>query len=397
MSAYIYDAVRTPRGAAKEAGALHGVAPVDLVGTLLTALRARNALEPAAVGDMILGCVTQVGDQGGDIAKTSLLKAGWPDVTPGATVNRFCASALDACIIAANAVAAGQCPLAIGGGVESMSRVAMLSDNGPYYADRAVARATRFVPMGEAADFIATLDGTSRDEADAYAAASQQRACAARDEGRFAGVVPVTAEAGEVRVDETIREGVTAEKLARFEPLFAELGAKWADAYFREAYPSYEQVAHIHHVGNSPAMVDGASLVLIGGKDVGEAARGRPRGRVRSVANVSGDSFLALTGGIEAARLALARAGLRAGDLDLVEFNEAFAAPTLRFMRELDLPHEKVNVNGGAIAMGHPMGASGAMLLGTALDELERRDASLALIAISGAAGVGSAMVLERV
>lgn len=399
MTVYIYDAVRTPRGAAKEGGALHGQRPVDMIATLLEAVQARNELDPAQVGDVTLGCVTQTAEQGGNIAKTALLLAQWPDSVPAMTVNRYCASALDACIVAANSVAAGSGKFALGGGVESMSRVAMLSDAGPYYADRDIAQTTKFVPMGEAADYIATLDGVSRAEADAYAVESQRRAARAQSEGRFKSIMPVARAngAGPVDADETVRANMTVERLARFEPLFAEIGSKWADAYFLNAYPQHNAVAHIHHVGNSPAMVDGASLVLIGDEETGKAAGLKPRARIRASANASADSLIALTGGIDAAKAALERAGVSSSDVDVAEFNEAFAAPTLRFMRELDLPHEKVNVNGGAISMGHPMGATGGMLIGIVLDELERTDGALGLVSISGAAGVGAAMVIERV
>jgi len=373
------------------------VKPVDLLAQLLDALRARASLDPAAIGEAAFGCVTQIGDQGGNIGKTALLRAGWPDSIPAMTVNRFCASALDACVISANAIAAGQCGLALGGGVESMSRVAILGDNGPYYADKEIARQTRFVPMGEAADYIATLEGVTRAEADAYAAESQRRAAAARDGGRYKSLVAVETPGGRVEHDEIIRGGVTAEKLAGFPPLFQEMGEAWADAYLTEAHPELDGVDHIHHVGNSPGMVDGASLVLLGSASGGQSQNLTPRARIVASASAADDSLTALSGGTLAAKRVMERAGMSIGDIDLIEVNEAFAAPTLVFMRDLGASHDAMNVNGGAISLGHPMGATGGMLIGMALDELELRDQSVGLIAISGAAGVGTAMIIERV
>lgn len=398
MSALIFDAIRTPRGAAKEGGALNAVKPVDLVGALLEAMPKRTGLPPEKIGDVCLGCVTQTGEQGGNIAKTALLRAGWPESIPAMSLNRYCASALDACVTAANAVTAGQADFALGGGVESMSRTAMLSDQGPYYADREIARQTKFVPMGEAADYIATLEGVPRAEADAYAAESQRRAAHARDNGHFKSIMPVTREDGEtVSQDQAIRNGVTAERLAGLKPLFRELGEKWADAYFLEAYPQFDSVEHIHHVGSSPSMVDGASLVLIGSDAAGKESGLKPRARIRASAAAAGDSLTALTGGTLAAKRVMQRAGVSIADVDLVEVNEAFAAPTLCFIRDIGASQDKVNVNGGAIALGHPMGATGGMLIGMLIDELERRDQTLGLVAISGAAGVGTAMLIERV
>ena len=398
MSAFIFDAIRTPRGQAKEGGALNSVKPVDLVGGLLKALPERAGANPETIEEVFLGCVTQTGEQGGNIAKTALLRAGWPEAIPAMAVNRYCASALDACVTAANAVEAGQAELALGGGVESMSRVAILSDQGPYYADREIAVQTKFVPMGEAADYIATLEGVSREEADAYAIQSQQRAARARDDGRFKSIIPVqTPEGKTVEHDQAIRGSLTVEKLATLPPIFQELGEKWADAYFLEAYPQFDAVNHIHHVGNSPGMVDGASLVLIGSEAAGKVGGLTPRARIVASASAAADSLTALTGGTHAAQKVMERAGLTMDDIDLVEVNEAFAAPTLCFIRDIGASPEQVNVNGGAIALGHPMGATGGMLIGMLIDELERQNLKRGLVAISGAAGVGTAMVIERV
>ncbi|RMF11515.1 MAG: acetyl-CoA C-acetyltransferase [Alphaproteobacteria bacterium] len=397
---FIYDAVRTPRGAGKESGGLHQVPPVDLVGKLLDSLVERTGLDPQAVGDVILGCVTQTGDQGGNIARTAILHAGWPDSVSGVAINRFCTSGLDACIMAATRVQCGIDGWTLGGGVESMSRVAMLSDNGPYYADKRVSRTARFVPLGVAADLVASLEGITREEADAYAVRSQQRASTARDSGAFAkSLIAITnPETGNtVTADEIIRPNVTVERLAAFEPAFATIGAKGFDEALIQRFPDLNEIRHIHHAGNSPGMVDGAALVLIGTREAGSGLGLRPRARIRAMANASVDPVIMLTGGIEASRKALDQAGMTAGDIDLVEFNEAFAAVVLKFIRDLDLDPEKVNVNGGAISLGHAMGATGAMQIGMALDELERRDQTTALIALSGGAGVGAAMIIERV
>ncbi len=397
---YIYDAVRTPRGKGREGGGLNGVHPLELQKTLLAALFERTALDPAAVDDLILGCVTQVGEQGGNIAKVAALYAGLPASVPGITLNRYCASGLDACNFAAMKIASGMDELVLAGGIECMSRVPMLSDKAAFYSDPEIARRTRFVPMGLAADLIGSLDGISREECDAYAVASQQRAARARDEGRFdRSLIGVRDPAGGriLEQDECVRPAATAEKLASFEPLFAELGGKGYEAAFRAAFPDLAEMRYLHHAGNSPAIVDGASLVALGSRAAGESAGLAPRARIRGMANVSSSELLALTGGIDVVAAVLGNAGMSHDDVDLVEFNEAFAAVSVKFVREMPWDPERINPNGGAIALGHAMGATGATLVGTVLDELERQDLAVGLVAVSGAAGIGTGLILERV
>ncbi|MEJ2604321.1 MAG: acetyl-CoA C-acyltransferase [Gammaproteobacteria bacterium] len=397
---YIYDAVRTPRGKGREGGGLNGLTPLDLQKTLLDALLERTGFDPASVEDLILGCVTQVGEQGGNIAKVAALHAGLPSSVPGITVNRYCASGLDACNFAAMKIATGMNGLVLAGGVESMSRVPMLSDKAAFYSDPAVARKTRFVPMGLAADLIGSLDGISRDDCDAYAVSSQQRAARAQSEGRFdRSLVGIRDPAGGVTVDrdECVRPGVTTDKLATFEPLFTEFGEQGYEAAFRAAFPDLGEMRYLHHAGNSPAIVDGASLVALGNGAAGAAAGLQPRARIRAMANVSSNELLALTGGIDVVAAVLANGRMSHHDVDLVEFNEAFAAVSVKFVREMPWEPERINPNGGAIALGHAMGATGASLVGTVLDELERQDLSIGLVAISGAAGIGTGLILERV
>jgi acetyl-CoA C-acetyltransferase len=397
--AYVYDAVRTPRGKGRPDGGLHDIAPVELVATLTRELAARHGLPADAIDDLLLGCVTQVGDQGGNIARVVALYAGLSSKVSGITLNRYCSSGLDACNFAAMKVMTGQDQLVLGGGVESMSRVAMLSDRGSFYTDPELISAARFVPMGVAADLIAGLDAISRQECDAYAVSSQQRAGRARDEGRFRrSIVPVRQRGSGAIVseDEIIRAGVTVEQLDGFEPAFGQAAAHY-QAAFRQAFPGLHAYDPVHHKGNSPGVVDGASLVLIGAAAAGSRLGIRPRARVASMANASGNELLALTGGIDAARKALGRAGMGFDDVDVIEFNEAFAATSVKFLRDTGVDPERFNANGGAISLGHPMGATGGMLVGMALDELERRDGAIALISVSGAAGSGTATVLERV
>ncbi len=400
--ALIFDAVRTPRGKGKPGGSLHTTKPVDLVVGLLHELLGRhNGLDPARIDDLVLGCVSPVGDQGSDIARTAVLKAGLPDVVAGVQLNRFCASGLEAVNVAAQKVASGWEDMVFAGGVESMSRVPMGSDGGAWMNDPETNYETAFVPQGIGADLIATVEGFSRDEVDAYAARSQERAAAAQAEGRFAGsVVPVTDLNERVVLDheEFIRPGTTAETLAALKPSFAKMGELGGfDAVALQKYHWLERIEHVHTAGNSSGIVDGASLLAIGSERAGEEMGLRPRARVLATAVTGSDSTIMLTGPAPASRKALAKAGVAAEDLDLVEINEAFASVVLRFVRDLDLDLEKVNVNGGAIAMGHPLGATGGMILGTLLDELERQDKKLGLASLCVGGGMGIATVVERV
>lgn len=390
--ALIIDAVRTPRGRGNAKGALAGVKPVDLLAAPLGALSERHALADAAPGEMIIGCVTQTGEQGANIARLGGLAAGLGDGVPGLSVNRYCASGLSAVRLAALSALEGDM-LALGGGVESMSRVPMASDKGPLTHDFDLQREQRLVPIGIAADLVATMEGLTRSQCDEYAAESQARAVAARDGGRLAGLVPV----GGLDTDETPRPGTSAEKLAGMEPAFAEMGAKYGiDALLAKAY-GLAAVDHVHHAGNSPAMADGASAVLVASPAAAARAGLKPRARILASAELAVDRTLALTGAVDAAQVALKRAGLGADDIDLFEINESFAALMLHFSRHMGVGMERINVNGGAIALGHAMGSTGSALLSMALDELERRDAKRALIALCGAAGLASAMIIERV
>nr|XP_061799981.1 putative acyltransferase Rv0859 [Nerophis lumbriciformis] len=359
----------------------------------------RNELPVDAFDDVVLGCVTQIGEQGGNIAKVAALYAGLDSRVSGITINRYCSSGLDACNFAAMKVISGVDDLVLAGGVECMSRVAMLSDKASFYTDPETIKAARFVPMGLAADLIASLDGISRQECDAYAVQSQQRAARASGAGYFdRSLVPVSDSEGNVALarDEIIRGSVTAEQLGQFEPSFVDFATHY-EKPFKAAFPTLDELKFVHHKGNSPGMVDGASSVLIGTAVAGERAGMKPRARVRAMKNACGSELLGLTGGIEAARAALTAGGMQSGDVGLFEFNEAFASTSIKFPRELKVDPEIVNVNGGAISLGHAMGATGASLLGTVLDELERRDLEVGLVAISGAAGIGTATIIERV
>jgi acetyl-CoA C-acetyltransferase len=392
--AFIFDAVRTPRGKGREGGALCDVTPVELQKVLIEALIERNSLDPDAIGDLILGCVTQVGEQGGNIAKVAALYAALPASVPGMTINRYCTSGLDACNIAASNVMAGQNDIILAGGVESMSRVPMLSDDGSFYTDPAMIRKAHFVPMGLAADLIASLDDISRAECDAYAVRSQQRAAAAQDADVFCrGLIGV----GDCLRDESVRREASVERLAGLEPFFEEIGKQGYEDTFKKAFPALTKMRYVHHAGNSPAVVDGASLVVVGSAVAATDHAMSPRARIVAMSNVSDNELLALTGGISAAKDVLHRAGMSCADIDLVEFNEAFSATTLKFLHEGGFDEDRVNVNGGAIALGHAMGATGTTLIGMLLDELERRDLATGLVAVSGAAGVGTATVIERV
>jgi acetyl-CoA C-acetyltransferase len=399
--AYIYDAVRTPRGRGKASGALHSVTPMALAVTALAAIRERNALDTAAVEDVVLGCVEPVGEQGADIARVAVLEAGYAETTAGVQINRFCASGLEACNMAAAQVMAGQSEMAIGGGVESMSRVPMGSSGGAWAMDPEVAFHTYFVPQGISADLVATKYGLSRTDVDAYAVESQKRAARAWGEGRFKrSVVPVVDVNGlsVLDRDEHIRADTTMQSLAALEPSFKTTGESLGfDSVAIQRYPEVERINHVHHAGNSSGIVDGAAAVLIGNKAIGEKLGLKPRARIRSFASIGSEPTIMLTGPSFSAEKALKRAGMKPADVDLFELNEAFAAVVLRFMQVLDITHDKINVNGGAIAMGHPLGATGAMILGTLLDELERTGKATGLATLCVGAGMGTATIIERV
>jgi acetyl-CoA C-acetyltransferase len=398
--AYIYEAIRTPRGRGKR-GSLYGTKPVDLVAGLITELTSRlPGLDPGYVDDLVLGVVSPVGDQGGDIAKAAAQVAGLPDTVAGVQLNRFCASGLEAVNTAAAKVASGWDRLVLAGGVESMSRVPMLSDGGPLFNDPTTTYDHYFVPQGIGADLIATLDGFTREDVDAYAVRSQQRADAAWREGRFKrSVVPVT-DANGVTVldqDEHRRPGSTVQSLGKLTPSFAEVGKSLGfDAVALQKYHWLERVDHVHTGGNSSGIVDGAALVLVGGGQAGRDLGLTPRARVVATAITGSDPTIMLTGPEPATRKVLATAGLTLDDIDLFELNEAFASVVLKWTRDLHLPEENVNVNGGAIAMGHPLGATGAMLVSTVIDELERRGARRALVTLCIGGGMGIATILER-
>lgn len=399
--AYVYDAIRTPRGRGKADGALHGTKPVDLVVGLIHELRRRfPELDPAAIDDVVLGVVSPLGDQGSDIAKIAAIAAGLPDTVAGVQENRFCASGLEAVNLAAAKVRSGWEDLVLAGGVESMSRVKMGSDGGAWFADPMTNYETGFVPQGIGADLIATIGGYSRHDVDSYAALSQERAARAWKEGYFdRSVVPVLDRSGLTVLDrdEHIRPGTTPETLAGLKPSFAAIGeAGGFDAVALQRYHWIEAIDHVHHAGNSSGMVDGAALVAIGNREVGERFGLTPRARIVSAAVSGADPTIMLTGPAPATRKALTKAGLTIEDIDLVEINEAFAAVVLRFVDDMGLSLDKVNVNGGAIAMGHPLGATGAMILGTVIDELERRGGRFGLVTLCVGGGMGIATVVER-
>ncbi|MGK2286589.1 acetyl-CoA C-acetyltransferase [Pedomonas sp. V897] len=400
--AYIYDAVRTPRGRGKPDGALHEITPIQLATQVLQALRDRNRIDTADVDDVILGCVTPVAEQGADIARVAVLNADYAETTAGVQINRFCASGLEAVNMAAAKVISGEADMAIGGGVESMSRIPMASDGGAWATDPAVAMKTYFVPQGISADLIATKYGFSRDDVDAYAVESQKRAAQAWAEGRFAkSIVPVKDVMGEVVLDrdEHMRPETDMQSLAQLRPSFIDLGETMPgfDHVALLKYPEVARINHVHHAGNSSGIVDGAAGVLIGSKEMGEKYGLKPRARIRAMASIGSEPTIMLTGPSFATEKALKKLGMTPADIDLFELNEAFAAVVLRYMQALDIPHDKINVNGGAIAMGHPLGATGAMILGTALDELERRDLATAVVTLCIGAGMGTATVIERI
>ena len=399
--AFIYDHVRTPRGRGKPDGALHATTPIQLAAQTLGALRDRSALDTALLDDVVLGCVSPVGEQGANVARVAVLVAGYAESVPGQQLNRFCASGLEAVNNAAAQVMSGQSVAVVAGGVESMSRVPMGSDGGAWAADPAVAWATYFVPQGVGADLIATLDGYSRSDVDRYAAESQKRAATAWAEGRFAkSVVPVKDVLGRVVLDrdEHLRPDATVESLAALKPAFAAVGEQGGfDAVAQMKYPQVETIEHVHTAANSSGIVDGAAAMLIGNKRFGTKTGLRPRARIRAFTSIGSEPAIMLTGPALVTQKLLARARMSVKDIDLFEVNEAFASVVLRFMRAMDVPHEKVNVNGGAIALGHPLGATGAVITGTVLDELERRNLGTALITLCVGGGMGTATIIERV
>jgi acetyl-CoA C-acetyltransferase len=400
--AFIYDAIRTPRGRGKKTGSLHGSKPIDLVGGLVDELRVRHPdLDPALIDDIVLGVVSPVGDQGADIAKAVALKTGLPDMVSGVQLNRFCGSGLDAVNTSAQRVRSGWDQLIIAGGVESMSRVPLGSDGGPWALDPITNYDAYFVPQGVSADLIATVEGFSREDVDAYAVRSQQLTAAAISGGYFEkSMVPVRDINGTILLDhdEFVRPDTTMESLAVLKPSFAAMGEMGGfDAVALQKYHWVERINHVHHAGNSSGIVDGAGLVLVGSESAGALAGLTPRARVVSGAVSGADSTIMLTGPIPATEKALRLAGLTVEDIDLFELNEAFASVVLNFQKKLNIPDEKLNVNGGAIAMGHPLGATGAMITGTMVDELERRDARYALITLCIGGGMGIATVIERV
>lgn len=397
--AFIYDAVRTPRGKGRN-GALHGVKPVTLTAGLLTALAERNDLDTSRVDDVVLGCVSPVDEQGADIARTAVMVAGWDESVAGMQLNRFCASGLEAVNLAAAKVGAGFEDLVVAGGVESMSRVPMGSDGGAWATDPETNLKTGFVPQGIGADLIATLEGFSRRDVDTFAATSHLRAAAAWEAGHFdRSVVAVRDRTGTLLLerDETVRPGTTAEVLGKLRSAFADQGAIGFDSVAIDRYPEVERINHIHTGGNSSGIVDGASAILIGNEQAGRDLGLTPRARIISTAVIGSEPTIMLTGPAPAARKALKRVGLTPADIDLYEINEAFASVVLKFQRDLDLDPEKVNVLGGAIAMGHPLGATGAMILMTLADELERRQLRYGLATLCVGGGMGIATIIERV
>lgn len=399
--AYIYDAVRTPRGKGKKNGSLHEITALQLATQQLEAIRDRNGIDTAHIDDVVLGCVSPVGEQGADIARAAVINANYAESTAGFQVNRFCASGLEACNIAAAKVMTGEAGMAIGGGVESMSRVPMGSDGGAMVADPEMGFDHYFVPQGVGADLIATKYGYSRDDVDAYAVESQKRAAKAWEEGRFKkSVVAVKNQLGldQLSHDELMRPDTDMQSLASLNPAFKDLSAFVGfDAVAIQKYPEIEKVNFVHHAGNSSGIVDGASAVLIGSKEMGERLGLKPRARIRAMASIGSEPTIMLTGPAPSARKALEKAGMSAADIDLYEMNEAFAAVVLRFMDDLGVPHDKTNVNGGAIAMGHPLGATGAIILGTLLDELERTGQGTGLATLCVGGGMGTATIIERV
>ncbi len=399
--AFIYDHVRTPRGRGKPDGALHEVTAVELAATALRAVRDRNALDTARIDDVVLGCVDPVGEAGGDIARAAVFRAGYDESVPGIQINRFCASGLDAVNMGAGEIASGQSDMVIAGGVESMSRIGIGASGGAWPVDPQVAVPSYFMPQGVSADLIATKYGFSRDDVDAYAVESQKRAAHSWDSGYFANsIVPVTDLNGLTILDrdEHMRADTTMQSLGQLNASFEQMGEFGGfDAVAIQAHPDVERVNHVHHAGNSSGIVDGAAAVLIGNTRAGKRAGLTPRAKIKSFTSIGSDPALMLTGPVDVTEKLLKRARMSLDDIDLFELNEAFASVVLRFQTHFDIPSDKLNVNGGAIAMGHPLGATGAMILGTVLDELERRDLNTALVTLCIGAGMGTATIIERV
>jgi acetyl-CoA C-acetyltransferase len=399
--AYILEAVRSPRGRGRPDGSLHPITPIQLAAQTLAALRDRTQLDTSKLDDVILGCVTPVGEQGADIARIAALTAGYAENVPGKQLNRFCASGLDAVNTAAAQVMSGQSEMVVGGGVEHMSRCTMGSDGGAWGIDPAVAYPLHFIPQGISADLIATMEGFTREQVDAYAVESQRRAAHAQQSGYFdRSVVPIKDPIGQVALakDEYLRPGTTMADLAKLKPAFTQMGEQAGfDAVALQRYPEVESINHVHTAGNSSGIVDGAAAVLVSSRRAARKADLKPRARIRAFASIGSEPTIMLTGPAGSARKALKLARMKTSDIDLWEINEAFASVVLRFVRDMELSRENVNVNGGAIALGHPLGATGAVILGMVLDELERRDLTTALVTLCVGGGMGTATIIERV
>jgi len=397
-NALIYDVIRTPRGKGKNTGALYNTKPVDLLKQQFQEIERRNQLDTSLVDDIILGCVTPIGEQGANIARVAALYSGWDESVPGVTLNRFCASGLESINMAAMKIMSGMEDLIVAGGIESMSRVRMGSDGGAWYEDKDVSKQLNYVPQGISADLIATMEDFSREQLDSFAANSQKKAAFATENGFFKSIIPVLDDEGNVILayDETIRN-TTIEKLSTLKPVFQELGQSGFDQKILQKYPGVNTIHHLHHAGNSSGIVDGAALVLVGSESVGKKMGIGPRAKIRSMAVVGSEPSIMLTGPAPASKKALKKAGMTVKDLDLIEINEAFASVVLKAERELNIQDDIVNVNGGAIAMGHPLGATGAVLFSTLLDELERRDKETGLVTLCVGAGMGIATIIERV
>lgn len=399
-TAYIYDAIRTPRGKGKKGGSLHQVTPIWLIRTLLKEMEQRHNLDTSIVDDVVLGCVTPVGEQGSDIARVAVLDAGWDESVAGVTLSRYCASGLESINLAASKVMSGMEDMVAAGGVESMSRIPMGSDGGAWYMDPRVNTATSFVPQGVGADTLATLEGFTRQDVDEFATESHRRAAAAWEKGYYGdSVVPVTDINGMMILDkdETIRPDTTVETLAGLNPSFVMPGKMGFDSVILDKYTTIENVNHIHHAGNSSGIVDGAALCLVGSAAAGKKANLKPRAKITMAAVTGSEPTIMLTGPTPACQKVLDKAGMKASDIDLWEINEAFAAVPLKTAKDFGVSMDIVNVNGGAIAMGHPLGATGAMLMATLLDELERRDLQTGLVTLCVGAGMGIATIIERV
>ena len=397
--AFIYDAIRTPRGRAKADGGLAGLTPFQLLEVLYNALEKRTHLDRNRVEDVVLGCVTQVGEQGGNIAKASLLYAGWPDHVPGLTVNRYCSSGIDAINIAAMKVMTGQAQCTIAGGIEMMSRVPMLSDKATLFSDSANALRHRMLMMGSGADLIASLFDMSRQQVDEVAFKSQQRAAYAREQGWFSSIIPIFNPVKDIMVnmDECVREAISMDELDALKPFFADIGAQGVDALQCQEHPELEAIRHVHTAGNSPAMADAASLILIGDESLSETLGQPPRAKIVAMATVCDDPLEVVSGCAKATATLMRQHNLKASDIDLFELHEAFAATSIKCQLTLGIGDEKLNVNGGCIALGHPMGATGGIMMGTLLDELERRKSTTGIVAASGAAGSGTAILIQCV